>query len=184
LTGTAEAGSAVAIFDGATQIGTAKANAGGAWRFTTPELSNANHYLTARATDAAGNTSSASPLLNIKVDTTGTPSPTPAGENPLVKGSFDVPGQGSERAGFSRNDGSNNTGQALTKTGYDFSAAAVSQPELGRPTTPIAVALSDSFILLPLIFSAIIKLRRSGSRSRVDSRSTAPTGTARRGLRS
>jgi hypothetical protein len=164
LTGTAEAGSTIAIFDGAAQIGRVKANAGGAWRFTTPELSNASHYLTARATDTAGNTSSASPLLNIKVDTTGTPSPMPAGETPLVKGSLDAPAQGNERADFSRNDGSNHTAQALKKTGYDFSATAISQRALDRPTTPIAVALSDSLLLLPLIFSAIVKLRRSGSR--------------------
>jgi chitodextrinase len=53
-------------------------------------LSNATHNFTATATDAAGNTSSASSLLTVKVGAAGASpsSPTPNGENSLVKGSF------------------------------------------------------------------------------------------------
>ena len=60
LAGTAEADSAVKVFDGGLQIGTATANASGACSFTTAQWSNAN--FTATATDAAGNTSSGSSL--------------------------------------------------------------------------------------------------------------------------
>ncbi|MGM8946368.1 BapA/Bap/LapF family large adhesin [Enterobacter asburiae] len=57
LSGTAEAGSTVKIFDNGVQIGSVTAT-GGAWSFTpSPALSNGPHNLTFTATDAAGNTS-------------------------------------------------------------------------------------------------------------------------------
>jgi len=87
LAGTAEAGSTVRIFDGTTNIGSATANASGAWNFTTVQLSNATHNFTARAADAAGNTSAASSPLTVKVD--GTWSPPVSGDNLLVNGSFE-----------------------------------------------------------------------------------------------
>ena len=69
LAGSAAANSAVAVFDGAIQIGTTSANASGAWDFTTSPLPNGNHSFTATATDVAGNTSVASPVLAVTVDT-------------------------------------------------------------------------------------------------------------------
>lgn len=88
LAGSAEAGSTVRIYDGTTNVGAATANASGAWRFATVQLSNATHNFTARATDAAGNTSSASAPLSVKVDAAWTPPVT--GENLLVNGSFEA----------------------------------------------------------------------------------------------
>ena len=44
------------LFDGTTQIGTAKANASGAWSVATSQLSGGTHDFTASATDTAGNT--------------------------------------------------------------------------------------------------------------------------------
>ncbi|XIA62291.1 Ig-like domain-containing protein [Bradyrhizobium sp. TZ2] len=41
---------------GQTQIGTAKADASGAWSVATSQLSGGTHNFTARATDTAGNT--------------------------------------------------------------------------------------------------------------------------------
>jgi hypothetical protein len=180
LTGTAEAGSTIAIFDGAKQIGTAKVNASGAWRFTTPSLSKTDHYFTARATDVAGNTSSASPLLNIKVDTA--PVPSPAGDKPLIKGTLDALDEGGERHDLKHNDGNNNARQTLIDKGDHFSAAVGPQPQPDRPTNPGA-ALSDSLVLLPIFFCAIMTLRRSSSRNRVASRLPAPAATARRSTR-
>ena len=60
LTGTAEAGSTVQVYDGATLLGTATANGSGAWSFTTATLADGAHSFTATATDAAGNVSAAS----------------------------------------------------------------------------------------------------------------------------
>ena len=73
VTGSAEAGSTVALFDGATLIGTGLANAGtGAWSITaTTALTPGANTLVARATDAgAGNTSAASDPLTVTLDTT------------------------------------------------------------------------------------------------------------------
>ena len=69
LSGTAEAGSTVKIFDNGVQIGSVTAT-GGAWSFTpSPALSNGPHNLTFTATDAVGNASSPTAGFVINVDT-------------------------------------------------------------------------------------------------------------------
>ena len=80
ITGTAEAGSYIVLYDtdGSTILGTAVTlgtNAAGAaggtntWSITSSTLSTGIHSLTAVATDAAGNTSSSSSALSITIDT-------------------------------------------------------------------------------------------------------------------
>ncbi|MBR0934952.1 Ig-like domain-containing protein [Bradyrhizobium jicamae] len=69
LTGTAEAGSKVMVFDGATQIGTATVDASGNWSFATGTLADGAHAFTSEAVDAAGNVSAASSALDVTVDT-------------------------------------------------------------------------------------------------------------------
>ena len=76
LTGTAEAGSTVKVYDGATLLGSALASGTGAWSYTTAVLPNGGHSLTATATDAAGNTGVASSALNVTIDTTAPTTPT------------------------------------------------------------------------------------------------------------
>src|SRR6476646_2235996 len=76
LTGTAEAGSTVKVYDGATLLGSALASGTGAWSYTTAVLQNGGHSLTATATDAAGNTGAASTALNVTIDTTAPTTPT------------------------------------------------------------------------------------------------------------
>ena len=57
LSGTSEANSSVAIYDGSTLVATVKAASNGTWSYTTANhLSNAVHNFTAQGTDAAGNT--------------------------------------------------------------------------------------------------------------------------------
>jgi hypothetical protein len=70
LTGTAEAGSTVKLYDGATEIGSGTADGAGAWTITTSTLGGGLHSITAQATDAAGNTGLASGVLAITVDAT------------------------------------------------------------------------------------------------------------------
>jgi Bacterial Ig domain/Bacterial Ig-like domain len=60
FSGTAEANSKVAIYDGTTQLGTATANGSGAWSFTSGTLAVGLQTFTATAMDAAGNISLAS----------------------------------------------------------------------------------------------------------------------------
>jgi large repetitive protein len=71
ITGTAESGSTVTLYDtdGTTVLGTATAT-GGAWSITSSALSEGSHTLTATATDAAGNVSTASSGLVATVDAT------------------------------------------------------------------------------------------------------------------
>ncbi|MFG6657389.1 Ig-like domain-containing protein, partial [Scandinavium sp. M-37] len=75
LSGTAEAGSKVTIYDNNTFIGTATANSSGNWSWTTPIRSEGQHTFRVTATDAAGNTSGKSGGYVVNVDV----------PNPVVK---------------------------------------------------------------------------------------------------
>ena len=72
ITGRAEAGSTVTLYDtdGVTVLGTAVAATDGNWSITSSLLADGVHSLTVKATDTAGNTSAASPALNVTIDTT------------------------------------------------------------------------------------------------------------------
>ncbi|MEG2223022.1 MAG: Ig-like domain-containing protein [Citrobacter sp.] len=70
LKGTGLAGSTITLYDGATPIGTTTVLAGGSWSFqVTQPLSEGPHTLSAIATDAAGNASSAGNFA-LTIDTT------------------------------------------------------------------------------------------------------------------
>ncbi|UTV86726.1 BapA prefix-like domain-containing protein [Cobetia amphilecti] len=70
LTGTAGAGSSVAIYDGDTLLDTVEADGEGNWSLElTAPLSEGEHSLTAVATDPAGNISDASDAFIITIDT-------------------------------------------------------------------------------------------------------------------
>lgn len=109
LSGSAEAGSIVRIFDGGASLGTATANVSGVWSFTTADLSYGAHKFTATATDIAGNTGAASAAMNVTVTKPAvppdpsTPEPGPQrGENLLINGSFeDIAVSAGRWAGFS-----------------------------------------------------------------------------------
>lgn len=69
LNGTAEANATVRIYDNGVEIGNVRADSAGNWTYT-PTLAEGTHTLTARAVDAAGNTSSASAVTTVTVDLT------------------------------------------------------------------------------------------------------------------
>ncbi|CAN7414141.1 Ig-like domain-containing protein [Phenylobacterium sp. LjRoot225] len=69
LTGLADAGVTVRVYNGATQLGTATADESGAWSFTLGRLADGPYKLTATAVDAEGHVSAASEVLSFKVDT-------------------------------------------------------------------------------------------------------------------
>jgi Ca2+-binding RTX toxin-like protein len=91
VSGTAEAGSTVTLYDtdGTTVLGTTTAS-GGTWSITTSTLGAGGHTLTAKASDLAGNVSTASSGLTIDIDTaapTGTAlSATTASSNTATSG--------------------------------------------------------------------------------------------------
>lgn len=72
VSGTAQEGSRVELFDGAAQVGTNIASSLGAWSIApATALSQGAHSLTARATDVAGNLSGASAAFVVTVDLQG-----------------------------------------------------------------------------------------------------------------
>ena len=76
LTGRAEAGSTVTVYDGTTVVGTAVADASGNYTVTTSTLADGNHPLSIKATDPAGNTSVALSAGTYTVDTSAPLAPT------------------------------------------------------------------------------------------------------------
>ncbi|PSO15064.1 hypothetical protein C7G42_29225 [Bradyrhizobium sp. MOS003] len=120
MSGSAEASSVVKVFDGTTQIGTATANSSGVWNYTTSGLAAGSHSLTAKAMDAAGNTSTASTVATASIST-GTSAPTTptsptsgtvvesAGATALV-----------QSGGKYYLNGSTGTGPTLKDSGADF----------------------------------------------------------------
>ena len=70
VSGSAEASSTVELFEGTASKGATKADSSGAWSIALSGLSDGSHTYTAKATDAAGNTSSASNSVTVTVDKT------------------------------------------------------------------------------------------------------------------
>ena len=73
LTGTAEANSAITVYDGTAAVGTTTTGANGTWSVTTAALASGAQLLTATATDVAGNTSVLSQALDPVIPTTTLP---------------------------------------------------------------------------------------------------------------
>jgi hypothetical protein len=69
LTGAADAGVTVLVYDGTSQLGSVVADESGAWSYTLGRLLDGTHRLTAVAMDAGGHLSAASDVLTFKVDT-------------------------------------------------------------------------------------------------------------------
>jgi hypothetical protein len=76
LSGTAEAGSTVTVYEGRLAKEFATAGTDGTWSVTIPGVSDGSHSYTAEATDAAGNTSARSAAVNVTVDATAPAAPT------------------------------------------------------------------------------------------------------------
>jgi hypothetical protein len=68
VSGTAEAGATVELFNNAASIGTTTADGAGAWSFTAP-VAEGQHLLSAKATDKAGNTSASSATRRLEIGT-------------------------------------------------------------------------------------------------------------------
>ena len=88
LSGTAEPGSSVTIFDSGTPVGGTVADGNGNWTVTLTGVAPGTHRYTAIARDGAGNVSSASAERDVVVATTpaATPTPTPGVLPPPVVG--------------------------------------------------------------------------------------------------
>ena len=85
--GTAEPGAVIELFAGAASLGTTTADNDGAWSFTAGELPEGAYIVTATATDAAGNTSSASAAVNVAIDLNDPPAANAGGPYTVPEGS-------------------------------------------------------------------------------------------------
>ena len=145
--GTAEAGATVVLYgsDGVTALGTTVAAVDGAWAITSTPLSHGAHSVSASATDAAGNTSPASGVLALVVDTV---APTVAigissaslrsGDSTTVTLTFSQdPGPGFSLADIVASAG---TLGALSGVGLTRSAIFSAPPDLNGATIEIGVA--------------------------------------------
>jgi len=81
LTGTAEAGVTVTVYDNGDSIGTTTADENGDWTFTLGALDDGEHSIIATAKDTAGNESGDSAALEFTVDTGAPSAPTVALNN-------------------------------------------------------------------------------------------------------
>ncbi|KNC06099.1 hypothetical protein AC791_19155 [Klebsiella sp. RIT-PI-d] len=76
LTGSGDPGTTIRLFDNGVQIATAQVDANGNWSLAPDApLGSGNHPLTVSATDAAGNSSTASPVFNLLIDITAPTAP-------------------------------------------------------------------------------------------------------------
>src|SRR5262245_47872915 len=82
LVGSADAAGTVDIFDGGVLLGTATADANGAWRFRTGNLLDGAHTFTSTVTDAAGMTSAASAAFSVMLAAQALAGPTIASSQP------------------------------------------------------------------------------------------------------
>ncbi len=89
FSGTAEANSTVTLYrSGLTLIGSASANASGAWTIISSALPVGVYSITAKATDLAGNVSVASAALSITIDTSAPAAPPPPDLNSASDSGF------------------------------------------------------------------------------------------------
>jgi parallel beta-helix repeat protein len=159
LAGTAEAGSTVKVYDGATLLGSANANGSGAWSYTTGPLADGSHNLTATATDTAGNTGVASSTFGVTVDTNAPLAPS-IGSGVVVNvnavalsgtaeaGSTVRVYEGTTLVGSATANGSgawNYTSAALADGGHSFTATATdAAANLGVASSALAVTIDTS----------------------------------------
>ncbi len=129
VTGTAEAGATVVLYDGATALGTQVAT-GGFWTIGTGALGVGGHTLTARAIDVAGNTGAASAALTVTIDVT-----SPAPSALALTAASDT--------GYSSTDRiTNSTTLSVTGSAEANSSVTLYDSISGSPT-PLATVVAD-----------------------------------------
>ena len=84
VSGTADAGSTVRLFEGSASGDTTQVNASGQWSIDLWGVTQGSHNYTAKATDAAGNTSEASAPMTVTVSLADTVKPSVVGMDPLA----------------------------------------------------------------------------------------------------
>lgn len=139
FTGSAEAGSTVRIYDGATLIGTGVAT-GGTFTIPSSTLTSTTHTITARATDPAGNVSVSSAASVIVVDTTAPAAPSA----PVLTAASDSGRSSTDRITNDTTPTFSGTAEnSATVTVYDGAVASGSGLSLSGNWTATSSSLTD-----------------------------------------
>src|SRR4029453_16200341 len=123
---TAEPNATVEVFEGTTSQGKTQANGSGIWSKALSGLSEGAHTYTAKATDAAGNTSSASNARTVKVDTQAPSVPaitSPADNSYEHDGNFTLSGTAEGNSTVTIFEGTTSKGTTQTDTQGNWSKA-------------------------------------------------------------
>ncbi|QHS58617.1 Ig-like domain-containing protein [Chitinophaga agri] len=158
VTGRAEANSTVTIYTDGTAIGTTTADVNGLYTYTfNPALTDGTHALTARATDASGNTSVSSAALNLVVDTQAPAAPTvTTAKNPTNDNTPTITGKAEPNSTVTIYDGNNVVGTVPTDANgsysYTFNPALSDGPHnITTTATDAAGNTSDKSAQLPVV---------------------------------
>ena len=179
LSGTAEAGSTVTIFDGMTELGSVTADGSGNWSFTSTSLAAGAHELTVSAKDTAGNTATSAPLT-ITVDVaTATPAidldaasdsavdtdnittdTTPSFSGTAEAGASVEIFRGGRSVGTVTADGAGDwsfTSAALSDGGYSFTAVSTDLAgNVSTTSTALAVTIDTTAPVAPVLTAAVL----------------------------
>lgn len=150
LSGTAEPGATITVYDGTTALGTVQAGTNGVWSFTpTAPLASGAHPLTVTATDSAGNSSAPSSVFNLVVDTLAPAAPV------IVSVTDDIaPGTGPLTSGQATNDtqptfsGTAEAGATVTLYSNGIAIGSVRASNAGNWTLTPAQPLGDGSHLI------------------------------------
>src|SRR5215208_7115948 len=132
LSGTAEPNATVEVLEGTTSKGTTQTNGSGVWSKALSGLSEGAHTYTARATDAAGNTSSASNARTVKVDTQAPSAPaitSPADNSYDNDGNFTLSGTAEANSTVTIFEGTTSKGTTQTDAQGNWSKALIGVAE-------------------------------------------------------
>jgi hypothetical protein len=165
LTGTAEVGATISVYDGTTLLGTTTAGAGGAWTFTpTTPLAQGAHSLTVTATDAAGNTSAPTAPFTLTVDTTAPVAPTVSASNgtgltgtaePGSTVAVDITGDGIPD-GTTQTDGAGNWSFVPGSPIPDGTTVTVTASDAAGNVSPPATVVVDSTVPLAPVIATVV----------------------------
>ncbi len=140
MSGTAEAGSTVQLYDGAVAVGTPVVATGGNWSVDL-SLAEGVHQIAAKATDTAGNTSATSSALSVTVDTTA-----PSNQNTVFP-SFVTKSGGGTVTIISSGDSTNTVWFAPLGTTIFTANASTITAASGTATTIVAPTIAGNYKL-------------------------------------
>ncbi|WP_271565986.1 Ig-like domain-containing protein [Bradyrhizobium sp. CCBAU 11386] len=179
LHGTAAAGSAVKVYDGSTQIGTATANSSGSWDYITSILTDAKHTLTATATNSSGQTSVASATLAVTVDTKAPGAPTISSDTVNNANQVVASGNAEANSTIKVYDGTTQVGTATTNASGAWSVTTTALAAGTHALTAMATDAAGNVSAASAAFDPVIgSSSSSGSGTGASGTGTSGTGTS------